>query len=205
MFEVFVLKGVAAASLQQCWTIEKFIIAVQSHRCRLFLQARLHVPHSVFINLLLWLLWSKYPWSCSSHKWKNSTKKGFFDLLIWWFNDIGVADRHLSFSSSSPHPPLPLIPILPRCLPRNICDPADRYRCRRPHIWQQRSCGLQHPGGSALLLSGRQDWYDCTHAVKLPPKHSICNLGNQHFYPLHVKSDGLQTSPATLTILWAPY
>lgn len=51
MFEVFVFKG-AAGNLQPWWTKAKYIIALQSHRCRLLSQARLHLLHSVFINLL---------------------------------------------------------------------------------------------------------------------------------------------------------
>lgn len=50
----------------------------------------------------------------------------------------------------------------PLCFCRNICDPGDRHRRRRPHVRQQRPRGLQHSGGSALLLSGRQNRYDFT-------------------------------------------
>lgn len=55
---------------------------------------------------------------------------------------------------------------LPLCSLRNVGDPGDCDRCRRPHIWQQRSCGLQHPGGSAILLCGCQNRYSCTQMLQ---------------------------------------
>lgn len=51
-----VFQEVAHANLQPWKTRAKYIIVLQSHRCCLFLQACLHLLHSLFINLLLWLL-----------------------------------------------------------------------------------------------------------------------------------------------------
>lgn len=137
--------------------------------------------------------------------------KSFF-LVIWlhrWSTSLWL---YIS------HPPHPLLYLFSYCpllnppffflffLPRNICDPADSYRCRWPHVWQQCSCGLQHSGGPALLLSGCQDWYDCTHAAKPPFWKTPSVTRETSILIIYMKSlMGFKYSPTALAIIWTPY
>lgn len=52
------------------------------------------------------------------------------------------------------------------CLPflfhRDVRDTSDSHRCRWPHLWQQRSSGLQYPSWPAVLFRRPQNRWENT-------------------------------------------
>lgn len=49
---------------------------------------------------------------------------------------------------------------LPFLFRRHVCDTSDGHRCRWPHLWQQRSSGLQYPPWPAVLFRRPQNRWE---------------------------------------------
>lgn len=81
----------------------------------------------------------------------SSISVQFHSLANWW------TSKYLDFSLMRKQ-------VKPMCLPflfhRDIRDTSDRHRCRWPHLWQQRSSGLQYPPWPAILFRRPQNRWE---------------------------------------------